>query len=64
MNLEINAYNQILSMTYIGKKYIIAQEQDLENCQIKDVLDAETLTKITGAEVKFDLKNEKVYVNF
>ena len=51
-------------MTYKGKKYIIAQEQDLENCQIKDVLDAETLTKITGAEVKFDLKNEKVYVNF
>lgn len=64
MNLEINEYNQILSMTYKEKKYIIAQEQDLENCQIKDVLDAETLTKITGAEVKFDLKNEKVYVNF
>ena len=64
MNLGINEYNQILSMTYKGKKYIVAQEQDLENCQIKDVLDAETLTKITGAEVKFDLKNEKVYVNF
>lgn len=64
MNLEINEYNQILSMTYKGKKYIVAQEQDLENCQIKDILDAETLTKITGAEVKFDLKNEKVYVNF
>lgn len=64
MNLEINEYNQILSMIYKGKKYIVAQEQDLENCQIKDVLDAETLTKITGAEVKFDLKNEKVYVNF
>ncbi len=64
MNLGINEYNQILSMTYKGKKYIVAQEQDLENCQIKDVLDAETLTKITGAEVKFDFKNEKVYVNF